>query len=407
MSHARAVKSAITAALLGGFAISGGVTAQEASPVAGGGPALPTPPANCVVVADGLWAPRFVAVGDDGSVYVTEVGVGGGEALNLDEPGAGTNEETASPVPQTEATPATEDDAGVPPATRGYTGQVTKIAPDGTQSVLVSDLPSYSDGVGPAGIVFADGMLYVAVGGAGDGAGIQPLPEENTIYQIDPTTGDKSIIAQLGPYEVANNPDGTDVNPNLYDLTYVGDKLYVNDAGGNAIYEVDPTSGEFSLFAVVPGLAQLTGASAENDRQPVPTGITPAPGGGLFISLLSEEWPADAPSILHLSMDGTFSEAAAGLVAVVDVNVGSDGAIYATQLTTDFTSDAAPGNVVVIDETGSAIPVVEGLVLPHGTAWGADGSLYVTTVSINIAAEPLGALLSCAMGGGAMATPTS
>src|SRR3712207_7103131 len=55
-------------AVLGGLAVSGfsGVAAQEASPVAEG-PGLPPPPENCTVVAEGLWAPRFVAVGDDGS----------------------------------------------------------------------------------------------------------------------------------------------------------------------------------------------------------------------------------------------------------------------------------------------------------------------------------------------------
>jgi sugar lactone lactonase YvrE len=392
------VKSALTAAMLSGVVFSMGASAQEASPVADQGPGLPPPPVNCAVVAEGLWVPRFAAVGDDGSVYVTEVGVGGDEVLEMAAPGSGTNEETAASPVASDATPVAEEEAA-PPATRGYTGQVTKIAPDGTQSVLVSGLPSYSDGVGPEGIVFADGMPYVAIGGVADGAGITPLPEENTIYQIDPATGEASILAQIGPYEVMNNPDGTDVNPNLYDITYAGGKLYVADAGGNAIYEVDPATGEFSLFAVVPSLAQLTGAELEQDRQPVPTGLAPAADGGLYVSLLSEGWPADAPSILHLSLDGTFSEVATGLGAVVDVSVGPDGAVYATQLTTDFMT-MAPGNVVVIDESGAATPVVDGLMLPHGAAWGADGSLYVTSVSINIAPEPMGALLSCTLGGG-------
>jgi hypothetical protein len=371
---------------------------------------LPPPPANCTVVAEGLSAPRFVAVGDDGSVYVTETGSGGDEVLSLAEPGSGTEEETGSPVAQSEATPVAAEEQAAPPSTRGYTGQVTKIAPDGTQSVLVSGLPSYSDGVGPEGIVFADGMLYVATGGVGVGAGIDPLPEENSIYQIDPGTGDATIIAELGSYEVANNPDGTDVNPNLYDITFADGQLYVNDAGGNTVYQVDPTTGEFSLLAVVPGLSELTGAEAggEGDRQPVPTGIAAAPDGGLYIGLLSEGWPADAPSILHLSTDGTFSEVATGLSAVVDVNVGSDGSVYATQLTTDFTNQAAPGNVIRLDESGTPTAVVDGLVLPQGTAWSADGSLYVTAISINIAPQPLGMLLSCDVGaGGTTATPVS
>lgn len=378
---------------IGGFA--GVAFAQEASPVAEGGPGLPPPPENCTVVAQGLWAPRFVAVGDDGSIYVTESGYGGDEVLDIAPPGSGELEgtpESGAPV----ASPVAQEEV-VPPSTRGYTGQVTKIAPDGTQSVLTSGLPSYSDGVGPHGIVFADGELYVATGGVGVGAGIDPLPEENSIYRIDPESGEATIIASLGQYEVDNNPDGTDVNPNLYSLVYADGQLYVSDAGGNTIYEVDPETGEFSLFAVVPPLSELVDELPANgtDRQPVPTGLAVDPDGGLYVGLLSEGWPADAPSILHIDEDGNFTEVSTGLVMVVAIHTDDDGVIHATQLTTDLSDPQAPGNVLELDEDGSAAPIVEGLVLPHGTASGEDGSLYVAVISINIAPAPVGQVLEC------------
>src|SRR5215211_7498796 len=319
------MRPVIAAAMLCGLAV-GTVAAQEATPVPG--PGLPPPPENCTVVAQGLSAPRFVAVGDDGSVFVTEVGTGGDEVLNMAQPGA----EEGTPAPQLEeASPVAEEEAA-PPSTRGYTGQVTKIAPDGTQSVLTSGLPSYSDGVGSHGIVFADGQLYVATGGAGVGSGIDPLPEENSIYRIDPESGEATIIASLGEYEVENNPDGTDVNPNLYSLVYTDGQLYVSDAGGNTIYQVDPDSGDFSLFAVMPGLNELTGGTpgAEDDRQPVPTGLAVDPDGGFFVGMLSEGWPAGSPSILHLDMDGIFTTVATDLVMVVALYVDSDGNLFAT-----------------------------------------------------------------------------
>ena len=399
----------VALALLCGVTVSGfsGVSAQEASPVAEG-PGLPPPPENCTVVAEGLWAPRFVAVGDDGSVYVTESGYGGDEVLNITPPGGEEGGAEASPAPQLEegneaqetASPVTDEGAGgeeaAPPSTRGYTGQVTKIDSDGNQSVLTSGLPSYSDGVGPHGIVFADGQVYVATGGAGVGVGIEPLPEENSIYRIDPESGEATIIASLGQYEVDNNPDGTDVNPNLYSLVFADGQLYVSDAGGNTIYQVDPESGEFELFAVVPMLSELVDELPENstDRQPVPTGLAVNPAGGFYVGLLSEGWPEGAPSILTLDADGNFEPVATGLGFVTALHTDDEGVIHATQLTTGA-DPSTPGNVVQIDEEGNATPVVENLVLPHGTASGEDGSLYVAVISINIAPAPIGQVLQC------------
>ena len=370
----------IGAALLFGLAI-GGASAQEASPEAGG-PPLPPPPPGCSVVADGLSAPRFIAVGDDGSVYVTETGSGGDEVLQLQEPTSGANEETAAdatPPPQlTEGSPVAEQEpeeqeAGGPPSTRGFTGQVTKIAPDGTRSVLASGFASYSDGVGPGGIVFADGQLYVAVGGAAVGAGIEPLEGENSIFRVDPATGEATAIAELGSYEELNNPDGTDVNPNLYGMALGADgRLYVADAGGNTIYTVDPATGEFALVAVVPGIggpgATPVPGAAEGGRQAVPTGMAVGADGAIHVALLSEAWPADAASILRLETDGTFTGVANGLSMVVGLTVAPDGALFATQLADDFTNPESPGSVRRVNPDGTTEAAVEGLFLPHGTA---------------------------------------
>src|SRR5680860_1783182 len=47
--------------------------AQEASPEAVGPPPIPE---GSVLLAGGLMGPRFLAIADDGSVYVTESGMG-------------------------------------------------------------------------------------------------------------------------------------------------------------------------------------------------------------------------------------------------------------------------------------------------------------------------------------------
>jgi len=127
----------------------GGTMAQDASPVASPGAGIPGVPEGAIVLASGLMSPRYLAVAEDGIVYVTEAGVGGDEELFL--PAEGTPE--ASPTPQ------------APFASRGLTGQVSRIAPDGTVTVAASGLPSYvlvGEGeTGPSGIVLSDGLILL------------------------------------------------------------------------------------------------------------------------------------------------------------------------------------------------------------------------------------------------------
>src|SRR5690606_26099917 len=122
------------------------------------------------------------------------------------------------------------------------------LAPDGTLSVVASGLASYSDGVGPVGVEVGAGEVYFAIGGMGVGMGMDPLPEENTVNRLVLETGEVEVIAFLGGYEVENNPDGTDVNPNLYEIATRADgRLLVADPGGNTLYTVDPATGAFEL----------------------------------------------------------------------------------------------------------------------------------------------------------------
>ncbi len=214
--------------------------AQDASPEAG-------PPEGCTVVAEGLINPRYVALGDDGTLYITEAGNGGDETLAPE----GEAEATPADVeeaPQLEATPAEADtaqeDEGPPVSNRGNSGQVTAVSPDGEQSVVADGLPSYGEGVSPTGIVVGDGELLVSTGGSAAAIGIDPLENENSILRIDIETGEVTQVVELGSFEVENNPDGTDTNPNLYGMDLGADGLlYVADAGGNTVYSVDPETG--------------------------------------------------------------------------------------------------------------------------------------------------------------------
>ena len=373
---------------IGAFATAGApLLAQEATPTDGSPVAgeLPPMPAGCEVVADNLVNPRFVAVAADGTIFVTEAGTGGEE----------------------EVEGAEESEEGAPPFTRGTTGQVTMVSPDGEQTVLASGLPSYSEGVGPAGIVIGDGVIWISTGGGSALAGLEPLEHENSILQIDLSTGEVTQVAELGSFEVENNPDGTDINPNLYGLDVGAEGwLYVADAGGNTVYRVDPTTGQFELLGIVPGPQMPGGPEAEaspvedeeavgqadaspiadeeqgGPPQAVPTGLHVGADGNVYITTLGAFIPG-AAQVLIAQADGTFVTAAGGLSLGVGVTLGPDGSIYVSQLAS-FTSPEeppGPGSVVRIEADGTITPVLEGIPFPHGITFDDAGNLYVVAYS--------------------------
>lgn len=83
MSRRSFAKSAagVSAGIALGVPASAAVMAQDATPVAEEGLGLPPLPEGATVVAEELWNPRFLAFGDDGTLYITENGIGGDEIV--------------------------------------------------------------------------------------------------------------------------------------------------------------------------------------------------------------------------------------------------------------------------------------------------------------------------------------
>jgi sugar lactone lactonase YvrE len=360
-------------------------------------------PPNCTAVASGLTNPRFVAVAADGTVYVSEAGNGGDEPLFFPEEMAETfGEESAEPE-------FGSPEAAEPFGSRGLSGQVTTVAPDGTQSVLATGLPSYGlpEGIGPAGIaVAADGTVWLAVGGAGPFTPyFDPLPNQNSVVRIDPATGAVTQVADIGAFEVANNPDPHWVDSNLYGIDVAADgTVVVADAGGNTVYRVDPSSGELSVLATLPGVALPEGFEAPEEGNPmrggameldpVPTGIDVAADGTIHIGYLSSQ-VTGAAKVVSLAADGIVGDVATGLSNVVSVATAPDGTLYASQMSTDFEGEEpAPGNVVRIGADGTAEVVLENLPLPNGIAFDQAGALYVVINAVTFE-SPEGQVLRC------------
>jgi hypothetical protein len=401
MERPRLAQLGTAAALVLGMAMGGAsVAAQEATPVG-----TPAPPPGCTVIASGLMNPRQIDVAADGTIYVTEAGVGGDEQLPSGGPA-----EQATPVTETGGTPV----PAAPGPTRGTTGQVTAIAPDGTQSVVATGLPSYSLGngeaVGPTGIVAGDGQLWVAIGGAYGALGIDPLPNEDSVVSIDLATGAVTQVADLGAYEVANNPDGTDVNPNLYGMDLGSDgQLYVADAGGNTVYKVDPATGQFTLLGIVPertpaGEPVTTGpatpvaspeAGASGNLQPVPTAVYIGADGNVYVGLLGALVPG-VGAITVAQADGSFRDVVDARTAVVGVAIGPDGLLYASEISLNISNQPpTPGDVVRFETDGTVTPILGGLNFPNGITFGHAGNLLVIVNSVATGPEPDGQVLRC------------
>lgn len=79
----------------------------------------------------------------------------------------------------------------------------------------------------------------------------------------------------------------------------------------------------------------------------------------------------------------------------VGLAAGPDGQLYVSQISTSFLGEMpAPGNVIRVLEDGTQEVVVDGLMLPNGIAFEADGSLLVVTGATS-PGEPMGQLLRC------------
>lgn len=350
--------------------------------------------ASFSVVADRLDNVRGLNFGPDGSLYITEAGVGGdGRCI---------------PGPSLEALLSCA----------GTSGAVTRVK-DGQQERVLTGLPSIAlrpigdTGEGPQDIQFdAAGNPYLLIGYGGNPT-IRDFPENSPnwgeLYRVDFNTGSLTSIGNFATYELANNADGVDildvsgeVASNPYALAIRGDTAYVIDAAANNVLTVGLDGSNLKSFTVLPtqtitnpifptpGPGQVLPPDApppgqipdEIEIQSVPTGVAFGPDGALYVSEFTGfPFPVGKARILRIGSDGETTVYADGFTQLSDLDFDTEGNLYALEYSNaPQWLGTADGTLIQIAPDGTRTTLLSGNGLESATALtvGPDGAVYVS-----------------------------
>lgn len=310
--------------------------------------------AQFTVLMSGLNNPRGLALGSDGTLYVTEAG--------------------AAFTP-TSSTPSVIIRGS--PNFYGTTGSISSLQ-NGAQSTIVSGLPmlynpANGEVTGAHGIgVNAAGDLYFTIGlGTDPAARTGPLANLAQLMRLPAGGGAAQAVADLGAFELANNPAGGPLDSNPFQLALTAGGVVLADAGANAILNVT-TAGATSLLTTLPALP--SGGDA------VPTGVTLGLDGAWYFSQLTGfPFPVGGSSVYRLS-GGVLSAIATGFTNAIDLETGPNGKLYVLEHAHNGLLSGNPtGGLWEVDPTTGAksLLLTTGLVSPTALAIGGDGTFYI------------------------------
>jgi sugar lactone lactonase YvrE len=306
------------------------------------------------VVAAGLTNPRGMVWGTDGTLFVALAGTGG-------------------------------DTPGEPPIflefMGGPTASVVRIEA-GCPIAVANGLPSSRDVdgavTGVADVAILGDQLYALIATGGDFFGNPG--STNGVYQVS-ADGTTTLIADTSAWLAANSPEtaGWTAPPEGYPNPGNPFAMVADEASG-LLWVVDALNG-LVLTVSLDGAISL--AANLSEGHPVPTGIAVDPAGGIYVgTLTSAPFPDGAAKVVHVTEDGTVTDAWTGLTTVTGVAVGDDGTLYAIEMSTGNSEEPpflTPGSGRLVRQTGSDSmeAVVSGLMFPIGLRTGPDGAHYI------------------------------
>ena len=320
--------------------------------------------ASRTVVMSGLDAPRGLARGPEGGLYVAEAG---GTVIN---------------GPCASVTRGTNCYSGTGAVTRLWRGKQERVA-SGLPSAYN---PALTDIIGPDHLSFVGrGNLAVTIGwGAAPAAraGLGALGSQfGTLNTLTPS-GQLRVVADVSAFEGDENPAGGPNDSNPYGVLAEAGETFVTDAGGNSLLRV-AANGAVSLVATFPSIPVPAGPFNPPFAQSeaVPTSVTRGPDGALYVSTLTgAPFLPGAASIYRVLAGAPPEVYAAGLTMVTDLDWGADGSLYVLQhASAPFFGGA--GSVIRIAPGGARTVVATGLSRPAGLVVGPDGALYVSNNS--------------------------
>ena len=227
------------------------------------------------------------------------------------------------------------------------------------------------------------GRVYVALGEspsgdvqqavlAVDASGFQPGDAPFTLE-------DAELVAEVGAYALGQGAETS----NPYRLAWGAQGLLLTDAGANALFRVDLSSGDIATVATFEDLPNPTDPLAGPPSiDAVPTGLFVGENGTYVSTLTGFPFASGLARVHRVQSGGQQSIAADGLTLLVDVAEDAKGRLYVLHHATfDLSSGFQPetGQVLELTEDGPR-PVVTGLDRPTALRFDRTGRLYITTL---------------------------
>ena len=346
-------------------------------------------PAKVDVVARSLDAPRHLAFGARGDLFVAEAGRGGSGPCFV---------------------------AGEGPACMGASGAVTEIDRRGHQFRIVQGLASFANTVpdpNPMGVTPNPIEPHgITVLGADQVFITNNEPTEPKVTANGPTISRDTLAAQnpaanlfgrllwikhhgrvrsiadIWAFERDVNPDAGVGNPavdsNAVDVLFDRGHFVIADASGNAIDRA-------SFFGRVSNLAVFPNRTVPNpfppppatiDMQAVPTSVVEGPDHQYYVSQLTGfPFPPGGANVYRVDpRSGDATVFAGGFTNIMDLAFGRDGTLYVLEISHSGLLNGADGAIFAVSRDGTKrqIELAPGtLTAPGGITIGRDG-LYVS-----------------------------